>query len=331
MYYNIEEFNKILFDGFEYKLPENVISSIEKLNSEIEKYISSTADTSSVAVTSNLKYKKPTYVNNVRRNKMGGNVKKSEEDWETIRNFKPTLREKKEGNEKILTDIRVCLNKISNKNYELQRDTILEHINLLVIENSINACEENEDKINVLTIANYIFETASNNKFYSEIYADLYNDLIKKYHIFGDIIDGLLQKYKESIYNINYIDPAVDYNKHCEYNKSNDKRKAISLFVINLMKKHLLKPDYIVGLITDFQEIVFKYIEEENKTNEVEEITENLFILITNCNVDCKSMSEWKDVVKNVNTITALKSKDKPSITSRSLFKFMDILDFIKK
>ena len=89
MYYNIEEFNKILFDGFEYKLPDNVISSIEILNSEIEKYISSTSDNSSITVTPNLKYKKPTYVNNARRNKMGGNVKKTEEDWETIRNFKP--------------------------------------------------------------------------------------------------------------------------------------------------------------------------------------------------------------------------------------------------
>ena len=59
--------------------------------------------------------------------------------------------------------IRISLNKISDKNYLSQKEIIFQH--LLYFEQDKNEMEK---------IANIILETASSNKFYSELYAKIH-------------------------------------------------------------------------------------------------------------------------------------------------------------
>ena len=41
-------------------------------------------------------------------------------------------------------------------------------------------------------LALFIFDTVSSNKFYNEIYADLYKEIVKKYPIFVDILNSIV-------------------------------------------------------------------------------------------------------------------------------------------
>ena len=281
--YTLTEFNAIMFGKFDYVLPDNINNIILKLKEEVQSYIGSTQ--TEVA---------PTYDKPVKKSGSHYQHKKSgrthtkqvtDEDWEAVRNpvpFKATVIDKKEGIEKSINDIRVCLNKISAKNYKSQLETIIENINNILLDN--------ENKIeDMKTIVKAIFDIASNNKFFSELYADLYKELGDKFPEFNLIIEEFLVQYKENVKEIVYVDPNTDYDKFCNYNKSNDKRKALSAFLVNLMKKQIITRELLLDIILYLQGLVSKYIDEPNRLNEVEEITENLFIIIPNIKIECSS------------------------------------------
>ena len=220
--YNLDNYKNIIVSGYEYKLPETIINIISNLSNEL-----------------GVAFKENTKINNqeeytgenkkfMKRNFGNKRVKPvvDEEQWEKIKAFKSTQIEQKEGIEKLINDVRVCLNKISNKNYETHRDTIIQYIKEII--------ENKETDIELLKIKKSIFEIASTNKFYSELYALLYKDLINTFDCFKENIEPFINEYIDSIQNINYVDPKVDYDKYCDYNKENDKRKAMSSFIVNL-------------------------------------------------------------------------------------------------
>jgi hypothetical protein len=239
------------------------------------------------------------------------------EDWNTPKNFKATVIEKKEGPEKTMNDIRVCLNKISLKNFDIQTEEIFKHIEILV----------DNDKSCYKNIGDFIFDIASNNKFNSELYATLYKTIIEKHENFREIIDIQMGNYTNSINQIYYVDSNLDYDKFCEYNKVNDKRKALATFFVNLVKKELITKAQILTGISGLIDIVIENMEIENKANEVDEITENIFIFVTSLKNECSETLEWNGIKSSIEKLSKTKSKDKKSLSSRAIFKYMDMMD----
>ena len=97
------------------------------------------------------------------------------------------------------------------------------------------------------------------------------------------------------------------------------------------MKKDIINKSIIIDIIVLFQELVLNYVDEPNKTNEVEEITENIFILVTSSYGSCNTMTEWGNVMENIITCSQLKVKEKQSMSSRAVFKYKDIIDTCKQ
>uniref|UniRef100_A0A6C0DC62 MIF4G domain-containing protein n=1 Tax=viral metagenome TaxID=1070528 RepID=A0A6C0DC62_9ZZZZ len=318
--YNLDNYKNIIVSGYEYKLPETIINIISNLSNEL-----------------GVAFKENTKSNNLQEEYTGENKKYlkrnfgnkrvkpvvDEEQWEKIKAFKSTQIEQKEGIEKLINDVRVCLNKISNKNYETHRDTIIQYIKEII--------ENKETDTELFKIKKSIFEIASTNKFYSELYALLYKDLINTFDCFKENIEPFINEYIDSIQNINYVDPKVDYDKYCDYNKENDKRKAMSAFIVNLSKNDIVEKNTVINKIIYLEELVLSYCDTENKTNELEEITENLFILITKSLSILINEPNWELVINNIKHLAQMKTKEHKSLSSRALFKFMDILDSIKK
>ena len=297
LHYNLNEFNSILFDNFQYKLKQSIYDTINDLSIKL-------------GITTN--QKKDDRVRKVRP------TNKTEETWEHIKPFKATVViENKEGS---MNEIRICLNKISTKNYETNKNLIIELMDSLV-----------ENPIELEKIANAIFDIASTNKFFSEIYADLYKCLIEKFQIFRDVLNVFLYKFTDSMRNIKYVDQKDDYDAFCKYNKSNDFRKATSVFIVNLVKKDVLEKEFLLKIIIEVQNILLEYIDIENKTNEVDEITENIFLMVTESHSIMKTNELWNSqVIMTIQTLSKLKVKEKKSLSSRAMFKCMDIMDRVK-
>jgi hypothetical protein len=311
--YNLEHYNNIIFDGFHYQLPDQTVDIIKNLTCDVDVFAPNNGN---LALEDKKKMSSNAGFN--RKSK----VRKSDmfEDWTTAKAFKSTIMEKKEGSDKIITEVRSCLNKISSKNYDTQKEQIIKLINDL-----------SEAKDDICKIFGYFFEVIGNNKFNSEIYANLYKDFCVLYTEITITFDQFIDDYLNNINEIHYVDQNSDYDKYCEYNKSNDKRKAITTFLTNLVKNGVVDKSKAFYLIKYMQGKNREYIEIDSKVNEVDEITENIYLFITLLHSTSKDNDEWTCIVDDVKQFAKFKNKDKKSLSSRAIFKHMDILDAIAK
>jgi hypothetical protein len=136
------------------------------------------------------------------------------------------------------------------------------------------------------------------------------------------------QNYIKMFEKIEYIDPVINYDKFCENNKLNEKRKTMSLFIVNLVKKDILKREDIKELFISFIVKIIDWKQDTNKKNEITEITENIFILnnlfsteINTISIKNKTIYDW------FNEFSTYDLKEYPGITSKTKFKYMDILN----
>jgi hypothetical protein len=247
------------------------------------------------------------------------------DNWNAGKSFKATPKLVRSDADKTITEVRMALNKLTTKNYETQCSMIVELIQEIV-ESIVDG---NGDQIK--KIAKMIFDIASSNKILSEIYAELYKKLIGEFGQFQANIEDLLENYRSSLHEIHYTDPNQDYDGYCKYTKTNDTRKAMTLFIVNLMRKGILSENAILETIIYLEKAILKYAGESGKTNEVEEITENLFILISQSVSLLKDREDWiEKIIPAIHHLSKLKKTEGatyPSMTNRATFKYMDILD----
>jgi hypothetical protein len=250
----------------------------------------------------------------------------TDEDWETIRQFQTTTKHISEGIQKNMENIRGYLNKMSEATFDKMANEIKSEISQLI--------EHDTTEENMMKIGHSIFSIASSNSFYSELYAKLFKILMDEYEVFKNIFEDNYKVFMNLFDNIEYVDPKKNYDKFCEYTKTNDNRRAMSLFIVNLMKNGVIEKDEILQIIKNLQKLIMKYIAKPDKTNEVEELNENLYIIITNSSSEVKFGSDegTEGIVKDIEFISILKPKMKeyPSITNKTIFKHMDIIAELK-
>jgi hypothetical protein len=327
-YYNIDFFNKIVANGFQFDLSSDIYNIIKELDNNATEYIA-TLPQSTESIKKNIP--KTDIRSGDRFNEKRRNIKQFQkdipesEDWKNVRTvFKATKIEVKEGTEKQISEIRAALNKLSNKNIDTQKTVIIQ-----LIHQTITESKEKDEDLN--KIAQTIFDIASSNKFYSEIYAELYKELISEFSVFTDRLENLIENYKESLNNICAVDPNVDYDGYCKYTKTNDLRKAMITFIVNLTKVNVINNEVVLNLILYLFEIVVNKAQEPSKTNEVEEITENIFILITHSSDLLNTFEIWKDqIVPKVHELSKIRKTDPTryiSMSNRAGFKYMDMVD----
>ena len=271
----------------------------------------------------------------------------SDTEWDALRSFKATTFEKKKGVELSIDKIRKHLNKLTDKTYEKITVQIIAEIELiLAVKNDIASAQAVEDAqaqevvneankemlLELNRIGDALFEIASGNSFYSKMYATLYNELMTKYDFMQNILATKLATDISILSDFDYCDPNKDYDQFCRNNKTNEKRRALSLFYVNLMLLKIIPDAKIVAMIAGLQTDMMEYIKKENSVNIVEEISELLFILITNSSARLKLMKpEWAKITENITIVSAMKAKSEPSISNKTIFKHMDIKTAISK
>ena len=255
--------------------------------------------------------------NKQRNRRQRGGVTRAD-NWEAIRDFKPTEKREVIGLDKELNELRSFLNKMSKNNYNVQKDLIIVKIQeLFDNENMTN------DDIN--KVVDGVFESCCTSKFLSEIYTDLYVELIGQHDIFGNKLDNFIARFKDSLDTIKYVSPDDDYDGFCNNNIINESRKANSMFIVNLMIRDMISQNDFLDLLKLMQNISLDYINQENREHEVEEITENIFILVTHSKQILGSQEAWNPIKAHHSHFITLKTKDYPSLSNRCRFKYMDM------
>ena len=310
MRYFLEDFQKILETTNLEQLSDSTINIINTLATQVgaPEYIKTP------------QFKSKNVVNpgsSIRRRKKIQDV--NDDDWETIRTFQTTEFQKKEGLELNIHKIRKLLNMLTEKTYNKLAEAIIEEVQTVISTKTEN---------DVYVLCEQIYNIVSTNILYSNIYAKLYNDLVDKFLKFKDILSKNINIIEERIQAIEYIDPDVDYDKFCENNKKNEALRATIAFYANLMKEKVIDEKTIYNIILSLFSIISKFIQ-ESKKNELDEMSELIYIMITN---SYDSINSWShenalEIYKKIKDIASLKVKDVPGLTNKCIFKHMDLLD----
>lgn len=322
--YSLADFNKITFDGFNLTLPEETVNMISKLALEVgsptyvktpvfqkrENPISTTTTKSSSSG----------------QKKKHRNVELTNEEWtrQTKEPFQATKIEQKVGNDAHISNIRTFLNKITDKNYIEFRNKIIEVIDMLIAENI------NEEEFARVSVA--IFDIATNIRYYSKIYADLYSDLIQRYEPMRVAFESSFNTFTGLFNNISYVDPDVDYNKFCENNEANEKRKSLSTFFVNLMLNGMIDRNKIIHILHHLLSQIYVNMAHQNKRNEINEMAENIALLYNRELKNSPEFENWESTIDGMAIPEVMQKlatgdiKVNPGLTSKVKFKFMDIV-----
>lgn len=307
--YNIEDYTNIAANGKPYKFQTEFYTMIDSIDKKITPIFPD----------------KPTIQQEQHHHRKVDQTTKS--NWTSLKpKYKSTIIDKTtvDGTDKWIQDIRVCINKMSLKNYENQMTAILE-----LLEKCLSIQLDDEKEANFKKVADFIFSVASSNIFFASIYASLFKVLMGKYAIFNELLRDYLNSYVNSVTKLKYVDPDVNYDEYCVYNKENDMRKANAVFIIQLVKQNALPVMRVLNIITAFQDLTTQYIEEDNRVHEVEEIADILFLFLKGGKdifEECQADFIWKFVIlPNIEKVLKFKKGDKTSLSTRAIFKYMDI------
>lgn len=335
-YYSLDDFHKIS-NTTQYSLTETVLQVIRTLEKELNLPSVSSSHTSSTNSTNSGENKSRVSGHgpggggsgHKRRHISHSTIRRMDEQWETRPTLKATvIPVAREGIDKLLGELRNNLNKISSKTYDSLKTAIFNNIKEIMEKYGDTKTEEQEADIQ--KIVNFIFETGCANKFYSELYATLYKELVETYPVFNEVIGPLIYKYVESIQEVKVVDQNKDYDGFCENNKKNEKRRATSSFIMNLYIKGVFDADVVINILNQFQTIAISFIEDASKTSEVEEITENIFLMVCMGANLLKNEDLWKStILPNIYKFSAFKMKEKPGLSSRAIFKYKDLAEKI--
>jgi hypothetical protein len=229
------------------------------------------------------------------------------EEWKT--DFKATTIIEK-GDK--FTDIRTALNKLSPKNYDATSAFILEKVKELIADEAF----ENS------TMVTNIIDIMRTSKI--AVYPKFYKVLVDTFPVFAQSVEQLQESYMASMSNIKYVDQNSDYNAFCANNKENDRRKATADFITHLAPLGLIPHNKIIFMTDVLVDLVHTYMKETDKTGEVDELTENIFILM---GALIKSSNVPKDLNDKVLYLSQRKVKELPSISSRAIFKYVDLIE----
>lgn len=332
--YKLSDFMNITFSGFDYSVPEATIKLIHSLAQQVGSptYIKTPTfqkNTNHNENSFNTNTSGSGFINNTNKKRKGyKHMEVTPDEWNTLRTFQATKIEKKTGIDGQINNLRLLLNKLTDKTYIEIYNQIVEIIECLLIDTVP------EEDLNIIGLA--IFEIASTNKFYSRLYADLYAQLIHRYDFLRPIFQKNYDEYLNIFSNIETGDPNVDYDKFCEINKINEKRKAVSTFFMNLATNNIVTKTSIVHILRQLLETVLVCIKQEDKINEVQELTENIAILFNKEMIE-KMIDETENkafcminennIIETIILLAKSKSKDYKSLSNKSIFKYMDLIE----
>lgn len=331
--FTLQQINAIMFAGFEYKIPDDTINMFNYFTEHIgsnafindnvfhkREYKEETSSTGSDGYKSADKRKR-------RGNK---NMEMSGEDWDTIRSFQATKIEQKTGLNAVIDKLRLAMSKLSKEKYLINREQIMCALNeIMEIEPNV--------EILVNTVGNLLFDMMITNKTLLKLYTDLYTELIGTYSWLKTVIDQRFSRYMDLFKDMQYFDPDKDYDKFCDMNAINEKRKMTSQFFVGLSLNGVIPRLAIYDLLVGLLRMMTDYINQVDKKFEVDELTENMAILFNKEIIDAVEKNpdyvagnyviNGQRIVELITKFAKSKAKDYKSLSNKSIFKCMDLVE----
>lgn len=352
--YSLEDFNKFR-QTMKIQIPQSIIDKLQIIYNETMKskteYMNSRVNAyDKPSYNNHTSYTSDTTINRTNFNASATKKRKnrthelSDEDWETMRNFKITQKDKKIGIEKKYDELRSLLNKLTDDTYEEIKNTIISTINTHI------GAETGHSYYDFAVIIEFVFEIVKTNAFYSKLYANFIYDLFQVDAYFVDWFQANFSSLIASLYGIELHKNDIrignaekDYDDFCEINKENEERRNLAIFFCDMKHKnsdYFVKKDKMyeaAEYVVKYYDLFLNYGENDEAQEQCAEACELFCILYKNLlmtpHVDETLVAMIRqlspEMCVNLRTITKLKrndlKQDYPGITSKTLFKLMDV------
>ena len=326
--YNLQQITDISFSGFTFEIPEDTCNMINYLCTQV----GSSGLITNIYQKADIKSSDNTFtaggLKNNKKKKGNKSMEVSADEWESIRTFQTTKIEQKTGIDADIDQIRLCLNKLTDKTFLDIREKVIDKINKI--------CVETTNMGEVSRVGYMLYELCSTNKFYSKIFADLFAEMASKYIWLMDIFNEKYAVIMEQYNNIKYIDSEKDYDGFCEMNKINERRRAVTTFVLNLANNGFIQKSDLVNILRNLLKMVTDMVSQNDKKNEIDELTENIAIifdkdLIDEVVDDADDEEDYyvggQSIIDTVNSLAKSKAKAYPGLSNKAIFKYMDLIE----
>jgi hypothetical protein len=326
--YNLQQMTDISFSGFHFEIPEDTCNMINYLCAQV----GSSGLTTNIYQKTDTKNSDNTFTNgglkNNKKKKGNKGMEVSSDEWESIRTFQTTKIEQKSGIDGEIDQIRLFLNKLTDKTFLDMREKVIAKINQI--------CSEPTNLEDIKKVGYMLYESCSTNKFYSKIFADLFAEMASKYDWLMSIFD---EKYKNIMaqYNdIKYVDSEKDYDGFCEMNKINERRRAVTTFLLNLSINGFIQKSELVNILRNLLTMIINMVNQNDRKNEIDELTENVAIIFDKDVIDellddADDEEDYyvcgKSIIDTINSLAKSKAKDYPSLSNKAIFKYMDLIE----
>ncbi len=343
MKYDLKQINDIACSGFKFEIPEDAYNMINYLSTQVGTaglsstiFVKTERDNNEIAIKD---INNSFAISKIKKRRGNKGMEVNSEDWETIRTFQATKIEQKTGIDGDIDNIRLLLNKLTDKTYLDIREKMIEKLDKICLEFESNIDSDSDsDRYEVYRkVGNIIYELSATNKFYSKIFAELFTELCGKYTWLMSLFNEKYLNIMEQYGDIQYIDSEKDYDGFCEMNKQNDKRRSITTFIKSLANNQFIKNKNVVIILKKLLVMVCNMINTPEKKNEVDELTENIAILFDKTiienviNNDVNNIDELyingKTIIETINSLAKSKAKDHLSLSNKAIFKFMDLIE----
>lgn len=340
VYYQ-RDFDKIIHDGVSFSIPGDVLQRIMDLEAKMK--IKAAATTHSYEARTN--QRGPTKVQGRGSTRPPRRQEDATSDSWDDKSAPPTGLKKKppvETKDTIVQRILVCLNKISKANF----DTQLAEIRTALQELLPMDPEQEALKAALAEVLSVCTRTQGMVPLYADLWFQLATEPIDTgaepidtgakpiYLPCREVFELRLDLFQASFSDIAYVDPEKDNDGFCAYTKKNSQRRAMTVFLTALQQKGLVSfgtyldcVEFMVGKVVGWVANVA-----ENRRNELEEVSENLFLTLSaNASWSGKEEEEeevgrWNRVWEQVAALSQTVVRDFPNMTSRSKFKYQDLV-----
>jgi hypothetical protein len=259
-----------------------------------------------------------------RKRKNARNTEISNEEWETIRSFQATKIETKTGIDGDIDQLRLLLNKITDKTFKDIRSKFIEKLDD-IYENNKND-EPETFRSSCSKIAAIIYDISSTNKFYSKLFSDLFCELADKYEFIRQEFLSRFATIHQEYNTIVYIDPDEDYDAYCINNKLNERRRSLSAFLVHLARREFIEKQSIENILNTLVCRVERDLHNADNKNTNDELVENIAILF-NSDLFTNNDKDTSSFYNRIHSLSLLKSRDCKGLSNKSIFKCMDIVD----
>lgn len=226
--------------------------------------------------------------------------------------------------EELKAIIQVSLNKMTEKTYATFEKQILEAVSDLKFE-------LNNDEKFMTDVTLWVFDLATQNRFASKEYVNILIKLQENYTEIKSVLDNTISKFSTCFDDIESANPDEDYEKFCMLQAKGEKRKALSMFLVNLFKSNLFQ-------LTELEEIIIKLIDElymnykkDDCKATCEDIADNMHVIISPVVSELKEGNSHNLIINKITNVKDLSKSENPSFSNKTKFRLMDILDLYKK